>query len=47
MRLRKNCCYTCVCRCIERKQPPKVYCTAISDFVNANDICKKFKKDNA
>ena len=44
MRLRKNCCYRCICRHLEKEHPPKVYCTAISDYVEANGICNKFKK---
>lgn len=44
MRLRKRCCYYCICGCTEKKSPPKVYCTAISDYVEANGICNKFKK---
>lgn len=45
MRLRKNCCYNCVCGYIEKEHPPKVYCTAISDYVEANYKCKNFIKD--
>lgn len=44
MRLKKLCCYTCICGYIEKKYPPKVYCTAISDYVNPNDLCARFKK---
>ena len=44
MRLRKLCCYTCICGYIEKKHPPKVYCTAISDYVKPNGICDKFNK---
>ena len=42
MRLRKNCCYNCVCGYIEKEHPPKVYCTAISDYVESNYKCKNF-----
>lgn len=44
MRLRKLCCYYCICGYLEKKRPPKVYCTAISDYVEANGKCNKFKK---
>lgn len=46
MRLKKRCCYHCICRYIKKKSPPKVYCTAISDCVNPNGLCDKFKKDD-
>lgn len=43
MRLRKQCCYYCICSYIEKEKPPKVYCTAIADFVSPNGLCDKFK----
>lgn len=43
MRLRKQCCYYCICGYIEKERPPKVYCTAIADFVSPNGLCDKFK----
>lgn len=46
MRLRKKCCYYCIISTIEKKSPPKVFCCRISDFVEANGICKFFKKKN-
>ena len=46
MRLRKQCCYYCICGYIEKKKPLKVYCTAISNYVGPNEICNKFKKIN-
>ena len=44
MRLRKNCCYRCICRHLEKEHPPKVYCMAKSDYVDPNYKCKNFKK---
>ena len=44
MRLKKRCCYHCICRYIKKKSPPKVYCTAISDYVDPNGLCYRFKK---
>lgn len=44
MRLRKRSCYYCICHIEEKRKPLKVYCTAISDYVNPNGLCDKFKK---
>ena len=36
MRLRKLCCYYCICGYIKKKKPLKVYCSAISNYVDPN-----------
>lgn len=45
MRLRKRSCYYCVCNTEKKRKPLKVFCNAISDYVDPNGLCDKFKKE--
>ena len=43
MRLRKRSCYYCICSFEKKRKPLKVFCNAISDYVDPNGLCDKFK----